>query len=216
MKVCYTLICFFFSALQDGSTGPADTGRVYIGTEGGNISAECTFQINHFITTFCRNDCEAGDLLVRTRYGFGSGRAQRGRYSIEYKDRDDQRYPHFVYVSITNLTKSDSGRYRCGSFRNVPDQNNTFVIRVEDATSESTLSAATDVSLYVRVVMVILFIVTSAAVLIYFRVRTRRPKPEEPAVEPEYMNVTEMKRVHKEVRAEDRRSRSPPVEISAV
>nr|XP_029137788.1 uncharacterized protein LOC110001606 isoform X1 [Labrus bergylta] len=213
MKVCYTLICFFFSAaLQDGSTGPADTGRVYIGTEGGNISVECTSKNYRFFATFCRNNCEGEDLLVRTIYGnsYGNGRPQRGRYSIEYKDRD------IFYVSITNLTKSDSGRYRCDAFGNGRDQNNTFVIRVEDATYESSLSAAKDVSLYVRVVMVILFIVTSAAVLIYFMVRTRRPKPEEPAVEPEYMNVTEIKQVHKEVRAEDRRNRSPPVEISAV
>ena len=52
---------------------------------------------------FCKNDCdEKKDILVQTT----GDKVQNGSYSIEYGSG-------FVFVSITQLNKSDTGRYRC-------------------------------------------------------------------------------------------------------
>ncbi|KAM8755183.1 uncharacterized protein AB9X84_011730 isoform 2-T4 [Acanthopagrus schlegelii] len=144
-----------------------------------------------------------------------------------------------MYVSIANLTKSDSGRYRCRIASHL-FQDEDFEIRVEDAplmlkptrtlppplTSASTSTpstftltptpatsaAATGVQLCVRLTLVVIFIVSSAAVLIFCR--RRASKAEDPPVEAEYLNVTEANPVYEEL-GEDRWSRSPPEEISA-
>ena len=71
---------------------------------------------------FCKEKCEEGNVLIETT----DVRAQSGRYSLEYKD-------FFLYVSISQLTKSDSGRYRCGLERTVlTDEFSEFEIRVSD------------------------------------------------------------------------------------
>ncbi|XP_039655991.1 uncharacterized protein LOC120558795 isoform X3 [Perca fluviatilis] len=67
--------------------------------------------------------------------------------------------------------------------------------------------------LYVGLTLVLFFIMLSVALLIFCRMRARKPK--EPPVETEYSNVTEANRVYEEIR-EDRQSTSPPVEVSTV
>ncbi|XP_038577617.1 polymeric immunoglobulin receptor-like [Micropterus salmoides] len=105
MKVHHILICFFLS-LQDGNTGltNAQMTPVYTGTEGGDIRVTCPFSSYGRSMFFCKRECKPEDILIHTT----GVRDQRGRYSITYEGGG------FFFVSITQLTKSDSGRYRCG------------------------------------------------------------------------------------------------------
>ncbi|XP_022619659.1 polymeric immunoglobulin receptor-like [Seriola dumerili] len=101
MKVSHTLICCFFLSLQDGSAA-----LVYSGTEGGDVTVQCSFGLFDQTKVFCKNQCKEEDILIETT----NNRARSGRYSMEYK-----RYTKGgdLFVTITQLTKSDSGRYRC-------------------------------------------------------------------------------------------------------
>ncbi|XP_033987559.1 uncharacterized protein LOC117483359 isoform X11 [Trematomus bernacchii] len=106
MKVCHTLICFFFLfSLQDGNTGLVSAQlSVYSGIEGENVTVQCSLSWYETRMFFCKEPCEQEDILIETT----DATAQRGRYSIDYKDG-------VFFVTITQLTKSDSGRYRCGA-----------------------------------------------------------------------------------------------------
>ncbi|XP_036959094.1 uncharacterized protein LOC119022396 isoform X2 [Acanthopagrus latus] len=127
MKLCQTLICFIILSLQDGNTGLINAETIK-GMEGGNIIHECSFFFSGSRKIFCKEGCEEKDILVETT----ADRAQRGRYSIEWKEADSKLGYSLLNVSITNLTKSDSGRYTCrvdGGYL----ANKEFEIRVEDA-----------------------------------------------------------------------------------
>lgn len=52
---------------------------------------------------FCKEKCEEENVLIGTR----DARDQRGRYNIRYVRGD-------IFVTITQLNKSDSGLYMCG------------------------------------------------------------------------------------------------------
>lgn len=52
---------------------------------------------------FCRNECAGDDLLIETQ----DGRARRDRYII--------RYDGVLHAVITELRRSDAGRYRLGA-----------------------------------------------------------------------------------------------------
>ncbi|KAI9515668.1 hypothetical protein NQZ68_023318 [Dissostichus eleginoides] len=105
MKVSHTLICFFFLfSLQDGNVGLVSAQHsVYSGIEGENVRVECSFTSYRIRKFFCKEPCRQKDILIETT----NATAQRGRYRIDHEDRH-----HFV--TISQLTKSDSGRYRCG------------------------------------------------------------------------------------------------------
>ncbi|XP_030278173.1 uncharacterized protein LOC115584705 [Sparus aurata] len=229
MKIHQMLTCIFILSLQDRNTGLINAQTI-AGKEGGNITYVCHFLFSGSRKIFCKERCEENDILVETT----GDRARRGRYSIKYVEAADILSTSALYVSITNLTKSDSGRYTCRLGRKLlQDSNTDFEIRVADApfrlkptrilppppTSVTSASiptpsaAATGVQLYVRLTLVVIFIVSSAAVLIFCR--RRASKAEDPPVEVELVNVTEANPVHEELR-EDRRSRSPPVGISTV
>ncbi|KAM8755179.1 uncharacterized protein AB9X84_011729 isoform 2-T2 [Acanthopagrus schlegelii] len=129
MKLCQTLICFIILSLQDGNTGLINAETITV-TEGGNFTRACDFFVSGSRKIFCKEGCEEKDILVETT----GDRAQRGRYSIEWKEAANILTSSFLFVSITNLTKSDSGRYRCRMVRNLfPDSKEEFEIRVEDA-----------------------------------------------------------------------------------
>ncbi|XP_044066039.1 CMRF35-like molecule 6 isoform X2 [Siniperca chuatsi] len=113
----------FKGALCDEEIG---TPRYVQGTEGGSIRVGCSFQFVEIGRKFfCKEQCKGKDVLVQT---IGS-QAQNGRYSLKYtKDS--------LIVSITQLMKSDAGRYRCGVKRPVlPDSYKEFEVAVTDATT---------------------------------------------------------------------------------
>ncbi|XP_038577628.1 uncharacterized protein LOC119905020 isoform X1 [Micropterus salmoides] len=126
MKVRHTLICFFFLSLQDGNTGltNAQIPSVHTGTEGGDIRVRCPFSSPGVRKFFCKRECKPEDILTETT----GVRNQRGRYRIS-NERGG-----FYFVRITQLIKSDSGRYRCGLGRpSSPDSYLEFKIIVTDA-----------------------------------------------------------------------------------
>ncbi|XP_042264099.1 uncharacterized protein LOC121895206 isoform X3 [Thunnus maccoyii] len=106
MKVHHTLICFFFLTLQDGNIGLINAEiPIFTRTEGQSITVICPFTKTGERTYFCKDECEK--YILEMYYI----RARRGRYIMEYKNT---RAGSRLHVTITQLTKSDSGRYRCG------------------------------------------------------------------------------------------------------
>ncbi|XP_067334889.1 uncharacterized protein [Channa argus] len=140
MDVHHILICFFFLSLQDGNTGLTNAQiTTRTGTEGGNITVGCSFSFSGSRKLFCKGDCTTGNILIETT----SNRAQSGRYSIEYKEGFFPSTPTLMYVSITQLNKSDSGLYRCSLDRRLrPDSHDEFKIIVTEASTSSPPSTA--------------------------------------------------------------------------
>ncbi|XP_078112027.1 CMRF35-like molecule 9 [Sander vitreus] len=131
MNVCQSLICFFFLTMQKGHIGLINAEIIKsTGTEGGNITVRCSFTFSGWRRIFCKDECKDGDILIETE----DYTAQRGRYSIRYEEGNYARPEIVPYVSITNLTQSDSGRYRCGLVRSLfPSSYQEIEIRVTDA-----------------------------------------------------------------------------------
>ncbi|XP_028424293.1 uncharacterized protein LOC114548510 [Perca flavescens] len=76
---------------------------------------------------FCKEQCEDKDILVETT----GVSAERDRYSIRYEKESPS--GGFVYVNISQLTRSDSGLYRIGlSTSFSPDPYQEFRIVVTD------------------------------------------------------------------------------------
>ncbi|XP_056241250.1 uncharacterized protein LOC130175015 [Seriola aureovittata] len=134
MRVHHTLICCLFLMLQDVKTGLINAERrVYTGTEGGDITVSCSFILNGNTKIFCKDTCEKKeDILLETT----EDRAERSRYRIEY-ERGGVIERKTLYVSITQLSMSDSGRYWCRLKRIGPDGYEEFEIRVIEASTPS-------------------------------------------------------------------------------
>ncbi|XP_019204942.1 uncharacterized protein LOC109196119 isoform X5 [Oreochromis niloticus] len=131
-----TLVCFIFlTALQDGNTGLVKAQTLtHRAEEGGNITVECSFTWSGSRKLFCKEKCENGNTLVET----SDDAAQNGRYSIKYEQTYMTSYPT-LYVSITQLKQSDSGRYRCSlDIAWWRDPNDDFELIVTEASTTST------------------------------------------------------------------------------
>ncbi|XP_022618902.1 uncharacterized protein LOC111234942 isoform X2 [Seriola dumerili] len=136
MRVRHTLICCFFLTLQDVKTGLTNAETcVHTGTEGRNISITCAFFFSGWKKFFCNDECKKEDILIETEGNIG----QKGRYKIEYEEGRFPFYFTFIYMTISQLTKSDSGQYSCGLVRSfLLDGYEEFEIRVTDAASDTT------------------------------------------------------------------------------
>ncbi|KAJ4934052.1 hypothetical protein JOQ06_006859 [Pogonophryne albipinna] len=119
------LLFIFCSALQDGSTGlVSDQLTLYSVTEGADVRVECSFPSYKKNWFFCKDKCKQEDILIETT---DAKAFQSGRYSIDHK-------PKGFFVTITQLTKSDSGKYGCGSAASSSRNSSTFIeIIVVDA-----------------------------------------------------------------------------------
>ncbi|XP_078025900.1 uncharacterized protein LOC144464124 isoform X1 [Epinephelus lanceolatus] len=131
MNVCQTLICFFFLSLQDTGLINAEILK-RTETERTNILVPCSFRFSGGRRLFCKEECKDGGILIDTE----ETTAQSGRYSIEYKEGTFPVSETLLYVSIRNLTKSDSGRYRCHLARSF-SSDFQFEISVKDAPTSS-------------------------------------------------------------------------------
>ncbi|XP_030278830.1 polymeric immunoglobulin receptor-like [Sparus aurata] len=127
MNIHHVLFFCFISALC-GDTGLVSAKlSIYTGAEGGNGSITCYISKPKNIKFFCKEECKAEGILVKTE----DVRAQNGRFSTEYKGESSGR--GVLTVTITNLTKSDAGQYRCGlGTALVPDSYADFEIGVSD------------------------------------------------------------------------------------
>jgi len=92
---------------------------------GSSLTVGCSFKVGGSTKYFCRGRCKE-NILVQT----GGDRVQRGRYSIRYVDTTPGRV---LYVTISQLTQADSGRYGCYLDRTfIPDGSREFTISVTD------------------------------------------------------------------------------------
>lgn len=94
----------FSVAQQDGLVN-AETPR-HRKMEGEDVTLECRFFIRGSRRLFCKEECEKGNILINTTAEI----FQSGRYSIQYVSKG---VSHTMYVKITQLKLSDSGRYKC-------------------------------------------------------------------------------------------------------
>ncbi|XP_047231233.1 polymeric immunoglobulin receptor-like isoform X2 [Girardinichthys multiradiatus] len=107
MTILQSFIFFLLSLqIRDGCTVEAAT---LYGASGENISFMCLFHSFGTLKILCRETCEGENLLIRT----SDDTAQSGRYTIKYI-REASRTYSVLSVSISELTQSNSGLYRCG------------------------------------------------------------------------------------------------------
>ncbi len=100
------MIVHLLTALQDENSGLINAIEVYAGSEGGDVTVKCSSSSSDSPKFICRQKCEEGSLLKTSGV-----RAQSGRYSLEWRKEGDSKD---VFMTIRQLTKSDSGLYRCG------------------------------------------------------------------------------------------------------
>ncbi|KAM9751507.1 uncharacterized protein ACNS7B_008332 isoform 2-T2 [Menidia menidia] len=104
MSVHHTLLCLFFLSLQAANSSSAHRLELFYGHIGGDVTMKCSFSTSGWweLKSFCRENCDVGNKLIQTN----SNTAERGRYRIHYSEQ-------VLSVSISGLTRSDSGRYHC-------------------------------------------------------------------------------------------------------
>ncbi|XP_026010781.1 polymeric immunoglobulin receptor-like isoform X2 [Astatotilapia calliptera] len=158
-------------ALLDGND---DQLKHFDKETGSSLTVGCSFKLPGNRAFFCRGKCGRGNLLVDTN----DVKAQSDRYNIGYDSG-------VLYVSITQLTKSDSGRYRCLLSGSSSSSSRDFEVTVTDAgpsatttgscTPSLTLTGSTEqperaasagVLLYVIISLLIIIILSSLTVLI--------------------------------------------------
>ncbi|XP_030278825.1 uncharacterized protein LOC115584975 isoform X2 [Sparus aurata] len=125
MAVHHTLMCFFFLSLLDGVSG-----QIFVyAAEGGDVEVTVSFIQSGNTKFFCKEECKEEDVLIETT----KDTAQSGRYTIKYSET--HRGEYLVSVTITNVTKSDSGGYRSGFKHRTYSLYHEFKINVEDGGS---------------------------------------------------------------------------------
>ncbi|KAK2898067.1 uncharacterized protein [Channa argus] len=117
MKILHTLICCFFLSLQDGNFNFVNA-QTFTRIKGTIIRVQCPFSSFGRRKYLCKEPCEQNILIETTNFN-----AQSGRYSIRYEKGSN------LHVTITQLTGSDTGQYRCG----LGNDNIPFGIIVVDA-----------------------------------------------------------------------------------
>ncbi|XP_067383494.1 polymeric immunoglobulin receptor-like [Channa argus] len=130
MKIHLVFLLCLLAALSGENTGIVKAEvNIFTGAEGRSGTIEWTQLVSGSTKFFCKEDCSKDeDILVKT----DNVTAKNGRYSIEY--RNGPSGFGILSVTFTSLTKSDSGRYRCGLGKSlVPDSYVDFDIRVSNA-----------------------------------------------------------------------------------
>ncbi|XP_014880868.1 polymeric immunoglobulin receptor-like isoform X2 [Poecilia latipinna] len=108
MIVHHTLFCLFFLSLQDRISSSANALINTYGAAGEEVRVQCAVSFSGAWKIFCRETCEGGNILIKTNQPTD----QRGRYRTECVKEATSAFS--LYVSISDLTRSDEGRYRCG------------------------------------------------------------------------------------------------------
>ncbi|XP_047465450.1 uncharacterized protein LOC125022653 [Mugil cephalus] len=181
MKIHNLLFICLFSALCDGKVGLVNAKNL-TRAEGGSVTAVCQFSFSGRKKFLCREECKDGDVLIETH----DNAVQRGRYSITYEEGTFPVSSTFLYVSIAQLKKSDSGRYLCGLERPLlPDSYEGFELQVTDAPksekarhpdrqqSEENAVAIYSSKGYVPPLAVCITVLFAAASLLLYKLKTR-------------------------------------------
>ncbi|XP_040902359.1 polymeric immunoglobulin receptor-like [Toxotes jaculatrix] len=128
MNILHVLFFCFLSALCGGKSGLVRAQvNIYTGAAGGNGSINCHLTPTGSWKFFCKGECKGKDILIKTN----RVRANKGRYSVKYKKGNSGK--GILSVTITRLSPSDSGRYRCGlGGSGAPGVHTDFEIRVSN------------------------------------------------------------------------------------
>ncbi|XP_017159106.1 polymeric immunoglobulin receptor-like, partial [Poecilia reticulata] len=94
--------------LQDRISSSANAPINIYGAAGEEVRVQCGISLFENWKIFCRENCEGGNILIKTNQPTGHS----GRYRTEYVKEATSAFS--LYVSISALTRSDEGRYRCG------------------------------------------------------------------------------------------------------
>ncbi|XP_047216473.1 uncharacterized protein LOC124865429 isoform X3 [Girardinichthys multiradiatus] len=144
---------------------------------GSSLTVICSFGSSGRTKSFCRGGCREEEVLVQT----DGDRAQRGRYSIEYDAGPAS--GAVLLVTVTHLTQSDSGRYRCRMDKTLlanlfRDFSITVTEGVDPWTSTPTTAqrfiSSSNVPLIVGLTLAITAVLFSAALLVSWRRRSLR------------------------------------------
>ncbi|KAF3696392.1 Polymeric immunoglobulin receptor [Channa argus] len=134
MKIHHILLFCFLSALCGGNTMCVSAEiKTFRGAEGQGITVVCRFSFSGNRKSFCKEECEGANVLIVT----SEAKAHNNKYSIDYQEAFMS--SGTLFVTITQLTKSDSGRYRCRLetlFLNLYDD---VELVVEDAANTSSI-----------------------------------------------------------------------------
>ncbi|XP_039460503.1 uncharacterized protein LOC116311254 isoform X5 [Oreochromis aureus] len=127
---------------------------------GSSLTVGCSFNPSGGQKFFCRGECGEDEVLLQT----DDEDASKDRYRIGFRGTSEETYGGggIVYVTITQLTESDSGQYRCSlnpssgqaSFR-------LFEINVTDG-----VSLPVGLTVAVIIIIIIIIVLSSLAVLI--------------------------------------------------
>ncbi|XP_007544131.1 uncharacterized protein LOC103132289 isoform X5 [Poecilia formosa] len=216
MKVCLTLICLFFLTLQDG-----EAAETHARMGGENITVECKFNFTGNPILFCKENCEEEHILINTT----ENRADKGRYSTLY---DSNYTSASLYVSISDLKRSDSGRYRCGLGKNrsryhefhldVTEATTSFSSYSSSSTTQQTTTSSepkgqTDQLLYVGLSLVLIILLATALLIYCWRKRFHQQKGRPVDTNPPDLTINT---VYEEIREDGRENKPPAGEISSV
>ncbi|XP_032416797.1 uncharacterized protein LOC116718706 [Xiphophorus hellerii] len=146
---------------------------------GSSLTVACSFSFSGKTKYFCRGECEEGENILVYTDGV---RAQSSRYNIGHNKHESSAV---FYVTIKNLTTSDSGRYRCLSY--LSSGKNSYVdfnVFVSDISSETTdpspldqnyRATSRDLPLtLIFVTLAVIIILLSAALIVSYRKRSVR------------------------------------------
>ncbi|XP_018559393.1 uncharacterized protein LOC108902134 isoform X5 [Lates calcarifer] len=185
MNLHHVLFFCFFSALCGGNSGLVEAEIITAtGTEGKSVTVRCYFSLSGSSKLFCKGECTKENILIKTT----ADRDYKGRYSIEYEGKFLS--SGSLYVTIRQLRKSDSGRYKCGlmnAFTELYQDVDLTVLPSQDAATTSSTSSTPSVTvpdatpqvagyvwlpLGVCVPVVVLLLVV--VVLLIYKVRKKR------------------------------------------
>ncbi|XP_041668521.1 uncharacterized protein LOC121526164 [Cheilinus undulatus] len=142
-----------------------NTSFAYTNIEGENITHGCSSDLGPGVWKFlCRDNCsKTEDVLLET-----NNAAQSSRFSLEFKENS----LYGLYVTISNVTRSDTGWYRCGygralssaSFNTfplivIPDPSSTWSPEEASSGDEQHSNFPTGAMLYVVVVLAVIIFV---------------------------------------------------------
>ncbi|XP_023190689.1 polymeric immunoglobulin receptor-like isoform X2 [Xiphophorus maculatus] len=138
---------------------------------GSSLTVACSFNFSGKTKYFCRGECEEGENILVYTDGV---RAQSSRYSIGHGKHKSSAV---FYVTIKNLTTSDSGRYRCLSY--LSSRKNSYVdfnVSVSDVFTPAApqLPSSHYVPVVVGVTLAAMMVLIPAVLLVSCRRRSVR------------------------------------------
>ncbi|XP_041654389.1 uncharacterized protein LOC121516985 [Cheilinus undulatus] len=115
MTIQQAFIWVFFLSLQGGSSNFLEdqtTSYVpYVRTEGEDVTMDCPTSSGSSPKFFCREECTEKDILISS----ADPSTWTGKYGIMWTSVTPETPDKGIFkVKISQLTKSDSGLYRCG------------------------------------------------------------------------------------------------------